>query len=194
VKLRKLTVALVAALALVGLAACSSNAGTAAVVDGHKISESDVGQYLQPNAQPFSNGQNKVVPKSLALNTLIAERIYDKALKENGGAPSDAELNQAQQQALQGQKKSDLRKQVVKSGFTKSFVPVYLRVQSLPVLLNERVQNGQDQKKIVASLDADVDVNASYGTWNSDGGLDNNATGGVPSFVTFDDAAQSSLG
>ncbi len=45
-RLRKLTAAALAVLAVTGLTACKSKAGVAAVIDGHRISESDLSDYV----------------------------------------------------------------------------------------------------------------------------------------------------
>ena len=43
----------VAAVAVLGLTGCDSKIGTAAVVGGHRVSDSDVSQYLTVKAKPF---------------------------------------------------------------------------------------------------------------------------------------------
>lgn len=194
-RVRKLTAVLAAVLVLGGLSACTSKAGTAAVVDGHRIGESDVSQYIKVNAQPFKNGSgDSIVPKTLALNTLIAGQLYKKALAENGGAPTRAELSKARDAVLQGGSEAQLTAEIMKSGFTASFEPVYVRTQALSGVLTARVQNGaQKTSKILKSLNGDVSVNASYGKWGKNG-LNNDPTGGQPAFLTFNGAAKSAAG
>jgi hypothetical protein len=189
VRVRKLAAAVATAVLVVaGLSACDSNAGTAAVVDGHRITNSDVSKYVQPNAQPFDTQSGKVVPRGLVLNTLIAQRLYEKALRENGGMPSAAQLNEARRKVLQGGAESDLTKQIVASGFTASFEPVYIRTQALEQVLEDRAQQGADVKKITKSLGAHVKVSPEYGTWGENG-LTDDPTQGQPPFVTFNSAA-----
>jgi hypothetical protein len=194
VRVRKLAVAAAsAALVVAGLSACDSNAGTAAVVDGHRITSSDVSKYVQPNAQPFDTQSGKVVPRGLVLNTLIAQRLYEKALRENGGPPSAAQLTKARTTVLQGGAESDLTKQIVASGFKANFEPVYVRTQALEQVLEERAQKGADTKQIAKSLSAHVKVSPEYGTWGQNG-LTDDPTQGQPPFVTFNRAATAAAG
>lgn len=185
-KLRILTTAVAATLAVAGLAGCRTNVGTAATVSGHKISESDVSNWVRPegpssavvqNAQ--SSGQT-VSPRSEVLQYLVQEQIFENALrKETGGVPSDGQLAALHDEAAStllgtslggGELDSRLRQGLLGSGIDPSFSKVFLRVQELEYAIIVRNQLSQ-MNQLVALLKksgATVRISPRYGTWSWD--------------------------
>ena len=91
VRARKLTALAAAVLAVAGLSACRSNVGAAAVVDGHRISESDVHTYLTaqgPTSAGLANAGSGLVPQSLVnacVNSLLHRQKRRDSENRNRG-------------------------------------------------------------------------------------------------------------
>lgn len=185
-RVRQLGAAALAVLAVAGLSACRSNVGAAAVVDGHRISESDVHSYVTPQgvdpalkAQADQSGQ-VLVPKSIALNAIVQSRIYAAVLtRTGGGLPSDADLRAARDVAAQtlsgGQITSgaDLEKaiaaQLSKEGLSQRLLPVVLRSIDLEFALITRIKaaSSADIAKAVTAQHLKVSVNPAFGRWSA---------------------------
>lgn len=185
-RVRQLGAAALAVLAVAGLASCRSNVGAAAVVDGHRISESDVHKYVTTKgvdaalkAQADQAGQ-VLVPKSIALNAIVQSQVYQAVLtRTQGGLPSDADLRAARDVAAQtlsgGQITSgaDLEKavaaQLTKEGLNERLLPIVLRSIDLEYALITRVKatSSADIAKAVAAQHIKVSVNPSFGRWSA---------------------------
>jgi hypothetical protein len=168
-------VALIAVPVLLGaVSGCDSNVGKAATVNGQRISDSDVDGYLTANAVPFQstdqNGQTtEIVPRTVVLGTLLRESVLHHALVENGGEPSQTELDSGRTSALQGLAEADFTHQVVARGFTPEFAPVLIQASTYLAVLQARAETGGNkvQNAITTSVnDAPVSVNPRYGTWD----------------------------
>lgn len=187
-----LAAAAVLPFALVGLTACRTNVGTAATIDGHKISESDVAQYLTPNAEEIpeqdqTTGAVTPVPaRAWILRTLLDERLTTDLLAQSpGGAPSDADIAAAQQALLQGTPVSDVADQYAKHGYKRDFAQVYLRSQTLGQILAQKAQSGFDVRSAIDRLRPSVSVNPRYGSWNATTfQLQSDTKAGLPDFLT----------
>lgn len=184
-RVRQLTAAAVAVLAVAGLSACRSNVGAAAVVDGHRISESDVHKYLtaagvDPSlaAQAKASNQN-FVPKTIALNTIVQAQVYELVLRHTkGGVPSDAELRAARDVAAQtltggsitsgAALESAVSSQLAKEGLAHSLLPLVVRSIDLEYALITRIQatSAADIAKAVTAQHVTVSVNPAYGKWS----------------------------
>jgi hypothetical protein len=164
----------VAALALTALAGCRSNVGAAATVNGHRISESDVAQYLTADAQPIA-GTNQATgatvqtpPRSFVLSTLLDARLFDELLRATPhGAASAGDLAAAQAKVLNGAPVQQVSDGVARSGLTRSFATVYLRERSIEQLINDQVTAGVDVQALLNKMHVDVSVNPRYGTWDA---------------------------
>jgi hypothetical protein len=171
VRLRRIAAGAAAALALCGLAACSTKAGAAAFVGGTRISDADVNQYLTVQSTPYSNGQgSEVRPRVVVLQTLIAQQLLDKALAADGGPPSQEELDQVRDSVLQGATDEQLTAQITKSNFTASFEPVYVRTQELFAVYGER-SHATSADAVIESVNKHnigVQVSPRYGTWDAE--------------------------
>lgn len=183
-RLRKLTAAALAVLAVTGLSACKSNAGAAAVVDGHRISDSDVAKYVNqagPDAQRLSQAaaQGQTLPplKPTVASYLVQEQVYVGALDRTGDVPDAgalAALHDRAAAALLGAQSGGaefdklLTDEIVSDGFTHAFAGVVIRVAELKWALIERVKANQLSELIAAvdKLKISVSVSPRYGKWN----------------------------
>jgi hypothetical protein len=172
VRVRTLGAAAAAILALTGLAGCKTNIGQAAVIDGHKVSESDVSHYLTPDAQPVSerdqnNATVQISPRSFVLSQLINERLGFAILQ---AVPAVSKVTPAQ---IDAQLQSDLAgktpRQVAETlglhGYTDAFYHVVLRVQEISGVL--RQQDGTAVQKAISSVHFPVSVSPRFGSWDN---------------------------
>jgi hypothetical protein len=188
-----------AAVAVLGLTGCDSKIGTAAVVGGHRVSDSDVQQYLTVDAKPFSvqsqsGAPQTIVPRSYVLTALIREELFSKALaKTSGGMPSQGEINSAEQQLTQGASTAQQEKQYTQYGFQGSFAALDLRDSALEGLLAQRVGATTDAApilKAIEDLHLSVSVSGRYGSWDESAlGLKTAPADGAPSFVQLNVAS-----
>ena len=161
-----------AALAAAGLAGCKTNVGTAAMVDGHRITESDVNNYVRPNSQPVpqqsaSGATFTIAPRSFVLNELIYDRL---GLKLISAVPQYAHFTSAQLDArlaadLAGETPKKAAERLGLKGYPTRFYQVVLRVQELQKLIQGAVQAGADLATVIRHLDFPVSVNPRYGSW-----------------------------
>lgn len=161
-------------LALGGLTACRTNVGTAAVIDGHRVTESDVNQYLTPVAQPVTEqnqtgGSVQVSPRSFVVAQLINERLGFKIL---GAIPSVSHLTSAQldaqlQSQLAGKSVDQAAQTLGLHGYTTDFYKIVLRVQEIGSVLRNAQANGVDIGKAISSVTFPVSVSPRYGRWDS---------------------------
>ena len=155
------------ALAGVGLSACESKAGSAAVVNGDKISEKTVSSYLTPSAAMYTTSAGQVViPRQLVVETLINERLYGELYAENGGKPSAAALAATDTQILQGTTKADIVRQSLASGYQPSFTDIRIHVVEMQALLQGRFGTQAALKTAVDKLKFSVSLSPRYGKWD----------------------------
>jgi hypothetical protein len=188
-----------AAVAVFGLTGCDSKVGTAAVVGSHRVSDSDVQQYLTVDAKPFSvqsqsGTPQTIVPRSYVLTALIREELFSKALaKTSGGVPADSVVTAAEQQLTQGATKAQQEKQYTQYGFKGSFAALDLRDSALEGLLAQRVGATNDAGpifKAIEDLHLPVSVSGRYGSWDESSlGLKTDPADGAPSFVQLNVAS-----
>jgi hypothetical protein len=206
VRVRTLSAVVVAVLAVAGLAGCRTNVGTAATVGGHRITESDVNGYITPTgvsssaaAQARSQRQAVPSPRSLVLQFLIQQQLFEQTLKHLGIAYSEGSLAGSHDKAAQLLLQTSLggaaldaaiEKQLPSSGVQKSFRAVFLRVEELEYLLIQRRQLSQlsELVALVKAAKVSVSVSARYGTWQPNK-LILDGTPAVPSYLTVQNAA-----
>ncbi len=191
---RILTTALAATLAVAGLAGCRTNVGVAARIDGHKVTESQVNDYITAKAKPVSQqsstgGSIQVSPRSFVLEQLIDEQLGFKLLEKlPGGAPSSADVNAKLAQDLNGKSERSVAESLGLKGYTDSFYKVVLRVQELSGLVRTAAsQQGVDIQKVIKSIHFPVWVSPRYGRWDA-ATLSFDGTTAVPSFVKLQPA------
>jgi hypothetical protein len=186
VRVRKLTaVAALAGLALGvgGLTACDSKVGQAAIVDGHRISESDLGDYVTPAGASASvlaaasSANQHVYPKTEVVQLLVQQRLFERALAKNGGVPSEGELAKLHDQAastflgtqLAGKQLDDyLAKQQGSYGYSARYAKLLLRTVELEgaLAVKIRARSLAELSAAVNKLHLRVQVNPRYGKWS----------------------------
>ena len=198
-KLRPVTAALTVVLACAGLTACSSKVGVAAVVGGHRITESTVSGYVAPagpTVASTSPAASSVPPKVQILETLIQNDIFMAALAfTTGGAPDAAVLAQAHDAAVEnvlelqsGGAAADksLNTELVSLGYKPGFTAIVVRSAELQYLLITRIKATTSAQVHAAILRAhqSVQVSQRYGTWDPTTLAITTTNGaGLPSFV-----------
>lgn len=198
-KIRFLSAAAVVTAGALVLTGCDSKVGTAAVVNGHKISESTVSGYLTPTAQPLQ-GQNgsSTAPRTFVLQYLIRTQIFERVLttklKTKNQTLTDALLDGAKTAALSGASEDALTKQITSVGLSSSFEPQVLRYQELYTLIGTEfdVTTTAGQNAANAALAGSNDkvvVNPRYGAWDAKTiTLADLSQAQLPSFLKFDTA------
>lgn len=165
--------AVVVALALAsGLAACQTNAGAAATVDGKRISESDVTDLLTSTGT--TSGRNLVV------TFLIQERLYARLLQKKGQLPTAAQLKGSAAGALSllfGQEvpaaqanASLLDPTLNQRGVRTRFGARILRAAELEYsfIQTNKVSTAAQLATAVKAARVPVSVSPRYGRWNAD--------------------------
>ncbi len=166
-KIRSLAVLPVLALAALSLAGCDSKAGSAAVVNSKKISESDVNSYLTAKAQPIqaSNGTS-AAPKLFVLEYLVRNEVFALLLAGNGTPASDSQLDAQRTSALGGSTEADITGQITKLGLKSKFEPVVLRNRELLAIINKELTTDAKVTAALAKVKDKVSINPRYGSWN----------------------------
>ncbi len=184
-RLRTLGAVLAAVVAMAGLAGCRTNVGTAATVDGQRITESDVNDFVNPagvapsvvaNAQ--QNKQTVTSPRSVVLQYLIDEQVFERTLAYLGKVPSEGELAALHDQAasvllqtsLKGRELDKrIRQGLPPSGISAKLAPVFMRVQELEYAIIGAKQLTQISELValVKKAGVQVSVSARYGQWDA---------------------------
>lgn len=161
------------ALALVsGAAACQSNVGAAASVDGQRIPESEVTKYIAPT------GHSAASARQLVVEVLLKQKLYESAMSKIGARATDAQLTGLQgaaASALQaqlppGQAGIDaLGAQLGQSGYTPSLAAVLLRALELELAFGQakKVTNAAGIVAATKALNIPVSVSPRYGSWDA---------------------------
>lgn len=171
-RLRYLGAAVAAVLALTGVAGCKTNIGQAAVIDGHKISESDVNKYITPKAKPVieqdqSTGRSiQFSPRSWVMNTLINEQLGFRLLAAIPAVSSitATQLDSQLQNDLAGQTATQVAEKTGLHGFTDNFYKIYLRVKELILVVQQQPQSAV--QRAFSKVNFSVSVSPRYGTWD----------------------------
>lgn len=202
-RLRALAVTTALALAATGLSACTSKIGQAATVGSHRISQSDVSSYVNPNgptAAAVSSGGVPPAPKVVVVNLLVQTYLLRAVLSATkGGVPSattlaskyhDSVANQyTQGSGLTGAAfDKAFGAQLVADGLRANFLSLLVTHDELEFALIERLQL-KSQAQFAAALKAtklSVSINPRYGAWDpTKGSMSATSGAGLPSFVTI---------
>jgi hypothetical protein len=185
VRLRTLGAVVAAVLALAGLAGCRTNVGTAASVTGHRITESDVNDYVRPSGpdpafvkQVEQSGQKLLPPRTFVLHFLIQEQVFQQTLESLHKMPSEARLASSHDAAasfifqtqLSGTDlDAAIKDGLPKSGVTSEFSSVYIRAAELEYTLikAENVTSPAQLSSLVKRAGITVSVSPRYGSWDS---------------------------
>jgi hypothetical protein len=186
VRFRKIGACAVALLAASGLAACQTKAGAAAVVDGHRISQSDVNKYVDaayvaPSPSPGAQQPQQQAPRVIVLNTLIESRLMSRLLGSLGSVPSDGDLHNLHDEAYSVQLGAQqtgpeadaaLNSALTKAGLKASFTDAFVQNLELKQAVIDKIkaQRQSDISAAVAKLGVKVSVSGRYGTWSAEQG------------------------
>jgi len=184
VRFRKIGACVVALLAASGLAACRTKAGAAAVVDGHRISQSDVNKYIDAGrvpARPSPGAQQQPAPRVIVLATLIESRLMSRLLGSLGSVPSDGDLHGLHDEAYSVQLGAQqtgadadaaLNSALTKAGLKASFTDAFVQNLELKQAVIDKIkaQRQADINAAVAKLGVKVSVSGRYGTWSAEQG------------------------
>ena len=159
---------------MAGLAGCKTNIGTAAVIDGHRVSESDVNQYLTANAQPVTQqDQNtgaatQISPRSFVVAELINAQLYAKVMSliPSVSDVTPAQLDAQLQQDLAGASVTQFAESHGLHGFTEDFYKIVLRTQEMIVVLRTAQSNGVNVAAAFRKLNFPVSVSPRFGSWD----------------------------
>jgi hypothetical protein len=204
VRVRKLTAVIgmtaVTALAMGGLTACDSKVGEAAIVGGHRISESELGKYVSP-AGPVpsvlsaaAKAGQEVYPKTEVVQILIQQQLFERTLAKNGGVPTAGELAKLHDQAaatfLGTQLTGAALDSYLKSaqgnyGYAAGYAAQLLRTIELEAALAVKVkaQSLADLAAAVNKLNINVQVNPRYGKWDQKTLTLGGPTSNIPDFL-----------
>jgi hypothetical protein len=192
-----------------GLAACKSNVGVAARIDGRKISEADVhgmisskGPSQQALAQAAQSGGN-LSPKNIVVSILINEALFRAALnhaylvagadQNNPKLVTQSDLDAVHDTAPQAILGTQLAGKELDAFLIQSIENVGLKASALPhvlafyelqyLLINEvKAQSGADVTKAIVAAHVHVTINPAYGSWDANTGRVNGST--PPNFLT----------
>ena len=188
--------AVVASVALVlgvcGMTACRTNVGNAATIDGHRVSETTVGNYVTESAEPIksTDGSQSIEPKPFVLDVLIEQRLYPKLLiAAKVGSPGKGQLSTLRRQYLAGKTAKATVEKLGAKGYTRAFDEVIVEVQVYATLLNQAQSAGTDLNTVAAKLTFPVSVNPRYGTWDRKNlQVSSGRTSGLPGFLKLQSA------
>jgi hypothetical protein len=204
VRVRKLTAVVgmtaVTALAMGGLTACDSKVGQAAIVGGHRISESDLSMYVSPAGPAPSvvsaaaKAGQQVFPKTEVVQILIQQQLFERTLAKNGGVPTNSQLASLHDQAaatfLGTQLTGAALDSYLKSaqgayGYGANYAQALLRTIELEAALAVKVKAKSltDLAAAVNKLSIKVQVNPRYGTWDPKNLTLGGPTSNIPSFL-----------
>ena len=181
---RPLALAAASLLAVTGLTACHTNVGAAAFVNGHRISESDIGKYLAPagvsdqaKAQAAQQG-GTINPRSIVTNVLVTEAVFRAVLQSSNSVPTPAQLDASKDAALQtffgttqsgGQLDATVASDLTSAGVKPSLLPHFFTSYELEYVLvkTHSLTNVADLSKVVSDAHVKVSVNPAYGQWDA---------------------------
>ena len=163
-------------------------------MNGHKISETSVNNYLTPAAKPLQSQTGaSVAPRTFVLQYLIRNQVFARALDDAHVTVTDQLLEGTKTAALSGGTEADLTKQVTGVGLDSTFEPEALRYQELLSLVGTTYKADADQGKAanaaLAKASGHIVVNPRYGSWDvSTISLSDLSRTQLPSFLQFDNS------
>ena len=188
-KLRSLAVLPVLMLSCLGLVACDSKAGTAAMVDGHRITEKELSRYVPASAQPIptGNGSGSTPAKNFVLQYLIRNEVFPMLLAAAGVSVTEAQLEAGKAEALAGGTEAELTRQITQAGLSARFEPVLLRNRELLNVVRAKLTTEKQINDALAKVKDKVSVNPRYGSWDPNSlSVVNLGKKQLPSVLSFD--------
>jgi len=207
VRVRKLTriaaATLATALVVTGLTGCETKVGVAAIVAGHRISESDLGGYVTPvGPSPTvltaaAKAGQGVYPKTQVVQMLVQQRLFERTLAKNGGVPTKGELASLHDRAaatflgtqLTGKALDDSMRSTQGSyGYAGKYAPALLHTIELEAALVVAISASSlaDLTKAINKLHLKVQVNPRYGTWDPATLSLSGPSSSIPDFLKLD--------
>jgi hypothetical protein len=170
VRIRSLAVLTALALGCLSLTACDSKAGTVAVVNGSRISESQLASYLTANAKPISATASDGTPISVPARTfvlqyLIRNEVFPLLLARTGSPATESQLAAGRASAIGGDEQS-LLNQIAAVGLKPKFEQVLLRDRELVALVGKKLTTQQQVTDALAKVKNLVTVNPRFGSWD----------------------------
>ncbi len=176
---RLVVLAAAAALMLVGVTACQTKVGQAAVIGKTTISETEVGSYVEADAPAPASGS--IGAKAFAAQELVKKVVLAKlSLVIGTRVPSDealatlhdTALSQVFQTTVSGaDADKQLRAAAAQKGLKPAFDALYIHNIELSTAIGEYLQNATtaQQAALQKSLSSiHVKLNPRYGTWSLD--------------------------
>jgi len=187
-RLRSLVVLPVLALGCLGLAGCDSKAGTAAVVDGHRITEKELSRYVPAGAKAIPAGDGSSTPaKNLVLQYLVRNQVLPLVLAAAGAPVTEAELEASKAKVLGSSTEAALTKQITAAGLSARFEPVVVRNQELLNVFNAKLTTQKQLNDALAKVKDKVSISPRYGSWDAAHlALLNLGKKQLPSVLSFD--------
>ena len=189
-RLRSLAVLPVLTLGCLGLTACDSKAGTAAVVNGHRITEKELSRYVPANAQPIptGDGSTSTPAKNFVLQYLIRNEVFPLLLATTGTTVTEAQLQAGKAEALGGVTEAELTKQITQAGLSARFEPVLLRNRELLNIVRAKLTTDKQVTEALAKIKDKVSVSPRYGGWDLNSlSVVNLGKKQLPSVLSFDE-------
>lgn len=167
-KLRSLAVLPVLTLSCLGLVGCDSKAGTAAVVNGHRISDKQLSRYAPASAQPIQSGDGSTSTpaRNFVLQFLVRNEVFPMLLAAAGGSVTEAQLDASKASVLQGVTEQQLTDQITHAGLSPSFEPVLLRNRELLSVVQSKLTTDKQVNDALAKVKDKVSINPRYGSWD----------------------------
>lgn len=189
-RFRLLTAAALAALAVVGLTACDSKVGQAAVVGGHRISEHEVSDYVTrqgPSAAALSTTTGTFNPRVQVLNELVNEAVFEQMIESLGRTiPSDSVLasKYGARVAQQFGPTAQLVQKVKSLGLQGSFAHLLIRTSELSLIVTQGITTQAQFDSLLAKYEPTVTVSSRYGVWHPKQlTIKDTGNAGTPGFV-----------
>ena len=189
-KFRLLAVLPVLAVASLGLTACDSKAGVAAVVDGHKISETTLSDYAPNTAKPIpANSDGSTIPaKIYVLQVLAQNEVYPLLLTGAGEHAAESDLAAQKTTVLGGSTDQQFTDQLTALGLSAKFEPVFIRNRELIAVIQKKLGTNQaGLNKGLAQVKDVVSISPRYGSWDTATlSVTNLGKAELPSILSYD--------
>jgi hypothetical protein len=174
---RRLIAALTGLALIVSITGCSTRGGAAAVIDGQRISESEVAAIVTESQTTLRElGITEVSLAALpsaVVTWLLRARILDRIAQEEGLEITDGEVDEVVSQAEQDLGREELQGRLAAAGVPPTRIREYARSFVVQNKITQQV-NGDEQAVtqllVDYSRDFGVEVSPRYGAWDAASG------------------------
>jgi hypothetical protein len=174
---RRLIAALTGLALIVSITGCSTRGGAAAVVDGERISESEVAAIVTETQTTLKDLDITEVSlatlPSAVVTWLLRARILDRIAEEEGIEITDGEIDEVVSQAERDLGREELQGRLATAGVPPTRIREYARSF---VVQNKITEQANGDEQAVTQLLADysrefgVEVSPRYGAWDATSG------------------------